>query len=402
MPSDALPAEVLFCIAKFLGSHYLRVRTDRLLLFKGWLYPSNASIDYKANKQFNRYQVAQLVAFEDLTITIRSLQRFLEAPCSAHTLVQSCVRRLSVEGIHLYGDDSQEGLQAPLDDQFSSQYIECCQSLNFLATLIPEMTSLHTFRLKILIDSPSSISEENRWSQTIIILISPLPKSVTHLVVDNPGQSPRVILDSTGGADQDHLICHLFCARNFLPSLRHLRLCMRIICPQVLKMKSSNEHPLLETMVLNLSLHEEGVNVTDLAQYCAGYRSRMAGLYLDMLVMAEDVALEFPALRTLRILHPKFLSLTIGSDDAVLKRRVVLPENVPWDDVDWDDEGFTDDDGHEESDVDLFDDSASEASQIPIAFSAYSTFAKAFFIQGNVGNSHSSVSTHHQSRLALR
>jgi hypothetical protein len=147
-----------------------------------------------------------------------------------------------------------------------------------------------------------------------------------------------------------------------LPSLRHLRLRMRIICPQVLKMNSSNEHPLLETMVLNLSLHVEGVNVTDQAQYCAGYGSRKAGLYLDMLVMAEHAVLEFQALKTLRILHPRFPSLKIGSDDAVLKRRAVLPENVPWNDVDWDDEGFTDNDGHEESDVDLFDDSASEAS----------------------------------------
>jgi len=134
------------------------------------------------------------------------------------------------------------------------------------------------------------------------------------------------------------------------------------MCPQVLKMNSSNEHPLLETMVLNLSLHEEGVNATDQAQYCAGYGPRKAGLYLDMLGMAEDAVLEFPALRTMRILHPKLPSLKIGSDDAVSKRRVVLPENVPWDDVDWDDEGFTDNDGHEESDVDLFDDSASEAS----------------------------------------
>jgi hypothetical protein len=375
MPFDALPAEVLFCIAKFLGNHYLRVRTDRLLLFKDWFESlTDASIDYKANKQFNRYQVAQLVAFEDLTITIRSLQRFLEAPYNAHTLVQSCVRRLSVEGIHLYGDDSQEGLQYPLDDQISSQNIECCQSLNCLATLIPEMASLHTFRLKILVDPLSSISEENRWNQTIITLISSLPKSVTHLVVDNPGQSPRASLDSTGRADQGHLICHLLCARNFLPSLRHLRLCIRIICPQVLKINSSNEHPLLEAMV-NLSLQEEGVNVTDQAQYCTGYGPRKAGLYLDMLVMAEHAVLEFQALKTLRILHPRFPSLKIGSDDTVLKRLVVLPEDVPWDDVDWDDEGFTDNDAHEESDVDLCDDSASEASEFPVAFSAYSPFA---------------------------
>jgi len=129
------------------------------------------SLRCTTNNGTSSYQVTQLVAFEDLTITIRSLQRFLEAPYSAHNLVQSCVRRLSVEGIHLCGDDSQEGLQAPLDGQFSSQNIECCQSLNSLATLIPEMASLHTFRLNILIDSPSSISEENRWSQTIITLI---------------------------------------------------------------------------------------------------------------------------------------------------------------------------------------------------------------------------------------
>jgi hypothetical protein len=85
-------------IAKFLGSHYLRVRTDRLLLFKDWFVSlTDANIDYRANKPFNRFQVAQLVAFEDLTITNRSPQRFLEAPYSAHTLVQSCVRRISIE-----------------------------------------------------------------------------------------------------------------------------------------------------------------------------------------------------------------------------------------------------------------------------------------------------------------
>jgi hypothetical protein len=62
-------------------------------------------------------------------------------------------------------------------------------------------------------------------------------------------------------------------------------------------------------MGLNLNLHEEGVNVTDQAQYCARYGPCKAGLYLDILVQAKDAVLEFPALKSLSILHPKLPSL---------------------------------------------------------------------------------------------
>lgn len=114
-----------------------------------------------------------------------------------------------------------------------------------------------------------------------------------------------------------------------------------------------------------------------------------------MLVMAEDAVLEFPALRTMRILHPKLPSLKIGSDDAVSKRRVVLPKNVPWDDVDWDDKGFADNDGHDESDVDLFDDSASRPHKFPLLFLPIPRLPRPLSFKVMSG-------THYQSRLALR
>ncbi len=196
----------------------------------------------------------------------------------------------------------------------------------------------------------------------MISLISSLPRSVTDLTIDNPGEAPRVSAVYLGDSDKDYSTCHLLCAKDFLPSLRHLRLRARVICPKVLEMNSSGQHPLLETVVLNLSLHEQGMNVTHQARFCPGYKARKKGLHLHMMDAAEENAVQFPALRTLRILYPKLPTLQVASHDVVSNRNVVLPEHVHWEDVDWDDEEFTDPDVDEEAEVDLFDDSSSEAS----------------------------------------
>jgi hypothetical protein len=78
-----------------------------------------------------------------------------------------------------------------------------------------------------------------------------------------------------------------------------------------------------------------------------------------MLDAAKAAIAHLPAIRTLRVLRHKLPLFQVTSNDVVSNRRVVLPEHVFWDDVDWIDDGATDLDFEEHSDVDLFDDSSS-------------------------------------------
>ncbi len=78
-----------------------------------------------------------------------------------------------------------------------------------------------------------------------------------------------------------------------------------------------------------------------------------------MLDAAKAAIVHLPAIRTLRILRHELPSFQVTSNDVVSNRIVVLPEHVFWDDVDWIDDGATDLDFEEPSDVGLFDDSSS-------------------------------------------
>ncbi|RDL39361.1 uncharacterized protein BP5553_03701 [Venustampulla echinocandica] len=362
---DTLPPEILLYIARFTGSDYLRAHVDRLL-------------------------VAQFVAFENLALSTESLQRFLAAPKRSHLRVLASVRTLSIEGRNY--DDYNSPIDAATDpdplvleseaenDHHRAQIeawrmmgligncvfldLQTCGSLVSLAGYLRHMAELKAFRLKVSMKSPLNEWVDKLLTPAIVSVINSLPRSITSLTIDNPWEQSGF----RHGPDDYHQICCLVLSPDFLPSLRHLRLRLRSICPRIFEMNDSAKHPYLETFIINLSRKEPALHQAEgqQSECCLEFGTIKRTPFPELLDAAEATMVRLPAIRTFRILRCIFPMLQVAAHDILTNRQALLPENARWNDLDWIGDEFTDIDVHDQSDVDLFDDSDFDAPWISL------------------------------------
>ncbi|KAH7418516.1 hypothetical protein BKA64DRAFT_701031 [Cadophora sp. MPI-SDFR-AT-0126] len=156
---QTLPAEILFKIARNVGGAYLRARVDRILLCKSW------------------YNVTRSIVWEDITLSIDSFERYLQAPTNMQSIVQSRVKSLSISGRY---DNIAITLPPPSETETAHQESQhlanhrislsalnttLCNSLTtFSTTLLPQAHNLHTFTLKL--SSQSTIFTEADTKKT--------------------------------------------------------------------------------------------------------------------------------------------------------------------------------------------------------------------------------------------
>jgi hypothetical protein len=173
MPSlDSLPAEVLLAIARFVGGGYLRARTDRLLVCKAWFASLSISV-WDWSNTLSRYGSARSVAFEDLYLTVETLQHFLAAPDRTHDLVKTSVRKLFIAGEHI---DAYNEMGATLHGKAEKWIVNVCESLLSFTTHLPQMAGLWSFRLELLVDSIPSKRLEDLWNKAMVTLVSSASK----------------------------------------------------------------------------------------------------------------------------------------------------------------------------------------------------------------------------------
>lgn len=273
-------------------------------------------------------------------LSTESLQRFLAAsPVLDNAKTLSFEARNIIEGyvlgVHPANFTASRALrdgEAPetiftANNRFQRRARDIRNSLSALATHLPNMLKLRAFRLEIVMNSPKSTSEELAYNQTLRTLLLSLPKSITTLMIDICCEPPYTYhedadlsLNANTDADNVHSVCHVLSVEGCLPYLRHIRLRAHTICPKVIKMVPHNTHPRLETVVLNLNHHDNASKGGHIMPYCPEYGIPKGPLYFEMLNMAEAAILNFPALKTCRILKPKFPNLQVTSYDVVSKR----------------------------------------------------------------------------------
>jgi hypothetical protein len=224
MPSfDTLPPEIILLIARFVGGGYFRAGADRLLVCNAWfvLLVRVSILTWTDPNPSIRYKVAQSVAFEDLALTIDMLQRFLAAPDRAHALVMASIKYLSIEGRN-FDDEHDVEITDEMGAQGSGQGWEALawreqrtfkiyENLIDFASHLPQMAELKSFRLEMLMKPTALKWLEDLWIKSAVTLISSFPKSLTSVMIDNPGVPSRFSLESN---DACH-ICPLLLAKTF-------------------------------------------------------------------------------------------------------------------------------------------------------------------------------------------
>jgi hypothetical protein len=133
---------------------------------------------------------------------------------------------------------------------------------------------------------------------------------------------------------------------------------MRSICPTVFDINDYAKHPYLETFIINLSLSDPPLHQSEC---CLEFGAIKRPLFPEWLDAAESTLVRLPAIRTFTILRCVLPMLQVASYDILTSRQALLPENARWDDLDWVGDEFTDIDADDQPDMDLFDESGSDA-----------------------------------------
>ena len=77
-----------------------------------------------------------------------------------------------------------------------------------------------------------------------------------------------------------------------------------MICPDVFQIDDHDYESQLRTLIVNLSLHEEGVSVSLHARHCEYTVPNINILCYQLLNSAKAATFYFPHLRIFRVLHP--------------------------------------------------------------------------------------------------
>ncbi|KAI9875686.1 MAG: hypothetical protein M1830_008114 [Pleopsidium flavum] len=352
MPLLALPPEILLSVLQFVGANEFCEQLDRLLVCKRW------------------YWFAQRVILEELQLSAKALKHFSPASVRLGDHLQANLKHLS---IRLTGFEDWGSLKRPDDAEYigygngQSHMDEWTNDLNkrltSLAAMLPDFTKLRSVSFEAFHEfdaaHPYTPHRDYLWNVSVASLAAKVPTNrLTTLVLDTCGSS--MISREKRGEQYEHAhICPVIAQH--LVTLRRVRLRMRSICPDILRLSPDDGAVRIETLVINLSLQDPDGRTMAVryARNCSSSVGREGwNLHTDLVKAAKSAATQMPKQRLLRVICHKVPSLQLAAVNCVTGTKALLVEGA-----DWEDEGDSDPDDEPEEEVFASEgDSTSEAS----------------------------------------
>ncbi len=288
------------------------------------------------------------MVYEELSLTFNKIQNYVEAPKSIKHLVKANNKRLTVS---LTGHfETKEALN---DGSITPQCVDrTMETLASLASYLKHMHRIHAFRLRVVILLDQLLSENAGLIPMIVsTLLEDLPRSLSRLTIDCYS-GYRV---SQGQTTEAECPSSLLLNKGFIPSLRHLRLRSRFICPKIFDPFCSSAESQLESLIVNTSLKVEQsfppMNKVFFSKQChREYSWHSSGdLYTELRDAANAKIPQLTRIKVLRILRHKHPSDDVLSYDVLSDRTVILPKYANWEDAECHDDGEADPDCEERS-----------------------------------------------------
>ncbi|KAF1913667.1 hypothetical protein BDU57DRAFT_430375, partial [Ampelomyces quisqualis] len=327
-----LPPEILIQIFDCVGSSYFRLDLSRLTICKQWS------------------KFARTACLRDVQITQKTLRRLLNSPYveSNLHLVKDSVENMNLElkGFENWNSISQFQHDLQAEDVLNASTwngahgravrtawtTELDNDLLYLATIVK-----HSRRLRILrIQATSELHPvlhllERRdylFLSTMRAFLS--ASNFTSLELDLCGT--RLIPRQSQEHDEVFHVCTSIAG--LLTRLRRLRLRMRSICADVLKIRQDNTNLRLNEVLINLSLANESPLSTSAAHAtcCGSSPVGLIQLKADMEKQAQDLVAQMAAPTMVRILTHTLPMIELRAFDVLTGRTVKLSEGAQWDD----------------------------------------------------------------------
>jgi hypothetical protein len=279
-----------------------------------------------------RYDIAETFPFENLTLSVSQILQLLPAPNATQTLKLSNVRNLCItyqnfdhppdlesrinaslgEGMWMLNEAEVNMISDAMEENGDDHLnIHACGVLLLFQPVLSKMIGLQTFRLQMELKAASARKTEALYMMTTRAVLLALPASITGLDIDIQGEQPRFCVRAHAPHQAMH-VCPILLSGKFVPSLRHLRVRLRQLCPHIFRVnRGSRDH--LETLVINTCLtdrYETGSDIernTCRTRDCATSEddpTSISRFQERLMIPALRAATHLPSLKTLKIMHP--------------------------------------------------------------------------------------------------
>lgn len=340
-----LPPEILIQVMDHVGSPYFREDLGRLTVCKQW------------------FRYAHTACFKDLQLSQKSLRRLMFSRDVGRSplLLKDSVEILDLK---LKGFEDWNSVQ---DSPSNSQSTNALHASSWDGDLGRSLLATWTTVLDNDLTQLAIIAKESRKLRIIRIqalserhpLFPHLPRrdylslstirtllSVKNLVVLELDLCGTSLVPRKEHRDDFH-VCTTIGA--LLTTLRRLRLRMRSICADALRPQHRDAGLRLSEVLINLSLSNESPMITSAAHttQCGSTGGGFLKLKADIEAQAEALATLMKSPKIIRILSHSLPRLEMWSLDVLTGRRMILA-----DDMAWEDDGKTvEDDSDSESEI---------------------------------------------------
>ena len=288
------------------------------------------------------------MAYEEFSLTFDNVEKYLEAPRSIKHLVKASNTNLTVSLTGRFASKKALNDRALVPEPVD----RTMEALASLASHLKHMHRTKAFRLRLFIFLDQLLAYHAGLIPMIIsTLLEDLPRSLSRLTID----CYSGYRESQGQTTETECPSSLLLKKDFIPSLRHLRLRSRFICPKIFDLFCSSAESQLESLIINTSLK---VDQSSPPIFKVFFSEECHGEYLlhgsgDLCTKLRDAAnaelSQLTRIKVLRILRHNHPSDDVLSYDVLSDRTVILPKNANWEDADCHDDGEADPDCEERS-----------------------------------------------------
>lgn len=323
-----LPPEILKTIFDQIGSSFFHENLDRLTVCKHWF-------EFALPMCFTRIKLSQetlrrLVnsgAIERqpaLKDNLETLEIELELRGYQPGSLTSSVQEHAQESEPL---DVSVPNEAPVDDEATTWIEALNHDLAQLAVLAKGSQMMRALQIRAWrYPSPEPLDDVQNSLSVPAMKALLSPENLGVLVLDISCS----LLDPSGQQGHDHHICPSI--GSLLPNLRTLHLRMRSICPDVLKVRDTNQSLGLRVVVVNLSLTTSLPGITSAAhsKRCGSQGGGLLQLKAEMQKQAEVLATRMASPKVVRILTHSLPQFETHSLDVLTGKVMILGNGMAW------------------------------------------------------------------------